>query len=220
MSSVPGVDHPAEQTEAQVRVAGSTLTVGARVEVVHEGVISVRPSPGEYVDGTVVEVGDAVEVFWPAEDGQRALPAAVLEVQQGAVVRWRLTVTGPAENSQRRATVRGRVTLPVQARLANVELDGATTDVSEAGIRAEFEGFGLAPEAGATLALSIAFEDGPLDIGAEVIRIQARGARWVMSLRFLDIPEKEQDRVRRRVFRALREDRARLAGRPAPKRGG
>jgi hypothetical protein len=30
-----------------------------------------------------------------------------------------------------------------------------------------------------------------------------------MSIRFVGIPEKEQDRVRRRVFQALREERAR-----------
>ncbi|MDK3255083.1 PilZ domain-containing protein [Blastococcus capsensis] len=211
MSSVPGVDHPVEQTEAEVRLAGTNIAVTARVEVVHEGVISLRPSAGEYVGDTVVRVGDPVEVFWKTDDGQRALPADVLEVQQGAVVRWRLTVTGVAEHSQRRAAVRGRMPLPVQARIGNVELNGTTIDVSEAGTRAEFEGFGLAPDAGTTLALSIAFEVGPVKTTAEVIRLQARGARWVMSIRFVDIAEKEQDRIRRRVFQALREERARLA---------
>lgn len=210
MSSVPGVDHPVEQTEAEVRVAGTTIAVTARVEVVHEGVISVRPSAGEYVEDTVVKAGDPVEVFWKTDDGQRALPADVLEVQQGAVVRWRLTVTGAAEASQRRAAVRGRVSVPVRARLGTVELKGATIDLSEAGTRAEFEGFGLAPDAGTTLALSIAFEDGSVETTAEVIRLQARGARWILSIRFVGIAEKEQDRIRRRVFQALREERARL----------
>ena len=211
MSSVPGVDHPVEQTEAEVRLAGTNIAVTARVEVVHEGVISVRPSAGEYVEDTVVKPGDPVEVFWKTDDGQRALPADVLDVQQGPVVRWRLTVTGPAEHSQRRAAVRGRVTLPVQGRLGNVELKGTTIDISEAGTRAEFEGFGLVPDAGTTMALSLAFEDGPVNTAAEVIRVQARGARWLMSIRFVDIAEKEQDRIRRRVFQALREERARRA---------
>jgi len=44
-----------------------------------------------------------------------------------------------------------------------------------------------------------------------VVRTQARGARWVMSIRFVNIQEKDQDRVRRRVFQALREERARAA---------
>ena len=44
-----------------------------------------------------------------------------------------------------------------------------------------------------------------------MVRTQARGARWVMSIRFTDIQEKDQDRVRRRVFQALREERAKRA---------
>lgn len=211
MTSVPGVDHPAEQTEAEVRLAGTNVAVSSRVEVVHAGVISVRPSAGEYVAETIVQPGDAVEVFWRTPEGQRALPAEVLEVQQGAVVRWRLTVTGPAEHSQRRAAVRGRVVVPVEAGHGSVELTGETLDVSEAGLRVQFEGFGVPPEPGTTLALTVRFEDAPLQVTGEVIRLQARGARWVMSIRFVGIAEKEEDRVRRRVFQALREERARLA---------
>ena len=211
MSSVPGVDHPVEQTEAEVRLVGSSVAVDALVEVVHNGVISVRPSTGEFVEGVVVQPGDRVEVFWGADGGQRALPADVVDVRGGAVVRWRLAITGPAEHSQRRAAVRGRMVVPVTAARDGVELKGGTLDVSEAGIRARFEAFGPAPEAGTMLSLSIGFEDGPVMTQAEVIRLQARGTQWVLSIRFVDIGEKEQDRVRRRVFQALREERARLA---------
>ncbi|WP_346620902.1 PilZ domain-containing protein [Blastococcus montanus] len=211
MTSVPGVDHPVEQTEAEIRLVGSDVAVTARVEVVHAGVISVRPSAGEYVENSVVRVGDVVEVFWTTDAGHRALPAEVLDVQQGAVVRWRLRVTGPAEHGQRRAAVRSRLVLPVEARFGVVELSGQTVDVSEAGLRAQFEGFGIAPDAGTTCGLSIAFEDGPLVTRGEIIRIQTRVTRWVMSIRFVDIAEKDQDRIRRRVFQALREERARLA---------
>ncbi len=48
-----------------------------------------------------------------------------------------------------------------------------------------------------------------LRVGAEVVRYQWRGSRWALSLRCPDLPEEEQDRLRRRVFRAMREDRAR-----------
>jgi c-di-GMP-binding flagellar brake protein YcgR len=80
--------------------------------------------------------------------------------------------------------------------------------LSEAGIRAMFQGFGAPPEAGSTLDLHISLEDGPIRTRAEVVRNQARGAEWLMSIRFLNIQEKDQDRVRRRVFQALREERA------------
>jgi c-di-GMP-binding flagellar brake protein YcgR len=206
--SVPGVDHPEEQTEAEVTLVGRNVSVTARVEVVHEGLISLRPSVGEFVQQIVVQVGDQVEVFWKGEDTQRAVPAEVVDVDQGAVVRWRMRMTGPAETSQRRKAVRGRVVMPVVAEYGTVELKGETVDLSEAGVRAQFEGFGVLPEPGNTMMLTFELGDGPVRTKAEVIRSQARAARWLMSIRFVNIAEKDQDRVRRRVFQALREERA------------
>jgi c-di-GMP-binding flagellar brake protein YcgR len=211
MTSVPGVDHPQEQTEAEVTLSGRGISVSARVEVVHDDVISLRPSVGEFVEQVVVQVGDTVEVFWKGEDNQLSVPAQVIEVEQGAVIRWRLRITGPAEVSQRRKAVRGRVTVPVEAEYGTVDLKGNSVDLSEAGLRAEFEGFGAPPEAGVQLLLTLSLEDGVIKTKAEVVRTQARGARWVMSIRFLNIQEKDQDRVRRRVFQALREERAKKA---------
>jgi c-di-GMP-binding flagellar brake protein YcgR len=211
MTSVPGVDHPVEQTEAEVTLTGRGISVSSRVEVVQNDYISVRPSVGEFVDQVVVRVGDAVELFWKTEDAQRALPAEVTEVEQGAVVRWRMRATGPAEASQRRKAVRGRVNVPVVAEYGSIDLKGETVDLSEAGLRAEFEGLGAPPEAGAKLSLAIQLEDGGIKTGAEVVRTQARGARWVMSIRFVNMQERDQDHVRRRVFQALREERAKRA---------
>jgi c-di-GMP-binding flagellar brake protein YcgR len=211
MTSVPGVDHPEEQTEAEITLIGRGISVSARVEVVHEDSISVRPSVGDYVDQVVVKVGDAVEVFWKTEDSQRALPAEVTEVEQGPVIRWRMRITGPAEASQRRKAVRGRVYVPITAEYGSIQLKGDTIDLSEAGLRAEFDGFGAPPEAGARLTVTANFEDGVLKSQAEVMRTQARGARWVISVRFVNMEEKDQDRARRRVFQALREERARAA---------
>jgi c-di-GMP-binding flagellar brake protein YcgR len=208
MTSVPGVDHPEEESEVEVILAGRGVSVSARVEAVGADGLSVRPSVGEFVDQVVVQVGDAVEVYWKGEDTQRALPAEVVSVEQGVVVRWRLRPTGPAESSQRRKAVRGRVTLPVLAEYGAIDLKGESVDLSEAGLRAQFEGLGAPPEAGAELALTLTLDDGTIRTKAEVVRTQARGARWVMSIRFVNITEKDQDHVRRRVFQALREERA------------
>ena len=208
MTSVPGVDHPEEQTEAEVTLSGRGISVSTRVEVVQNEYISVRPSVGEFVDQVVVKVGDVVELFWKTNDAQRALPAEVTDVEQGAVIRWRMRATGPAEASQRRKAVRGRVAVPVTVEYGAIELNGETVDLSEAGLRAEFEGLGAPPEAGVKLDLFFKLEDGMVKTKAEVVRTQARGARWVMSIRFANIQEKDQDRVRRRVFQALREERA------------
>ncbi len=211
MTGVPGVDHPEEQTEADVTLTARGISVSARVELVRDGVMSVRPSVGEFVEQVVVKVGDVVEIFWRTEDSQRAMPAEITDVETGAVVRWRMRTTGPAEVSQRRKAVRGRVAVPVLAGYGAIELKGETIDLSEAGLRAEFAGLGAPPEADAKLDLSITLEDGVMKTKAEVVRTQARGARWVISIRFLGIQERDQDRVRRRVFQALREERARKA---------
>jgi c-di-GMP-binding flagellar brake protein YcgR len=211
MTSVPGVDHPVEQTEAEVTLIGRGISVSSRVEVVQNEFISVRPSVGEYVEQVVVKVGDVVEIFWKTEDAQRAMPAEVTDVEQGAIIRWRMRVTGPAEPSQRRKAVRGRVNVPVTAEYGSVDLKGTTIDLSEAGLRAEFEGMGAPPEAGAKLKLSVQLEDGGIKTAAEVVRTQARGAHWVISIRFVNMQERDQDHVRRRVFQALREERAKRA---------
>jgi hypothetical protein len=211
MTSVPGVDHPEEQTEAEVTLTGRGISVSSRVETVHDGVIAVRPSAGDFYEQAVVRVGDPVEVFWRSEDSQRALPAEVTEVEQGAVIRWRMRITGPAETSQRRKAVRGRIAVPIVAEYGSVELRGETMDISEAGLRADFQGLGAPPEGGARLGLTVELEDGVIRTRAEVVRTQARGAQWITSIRFVDIAEKDQDRVRRRVFQALREERARKA---------
>ena len=211
MSSVPGVDHPVEQTEVDVRLASADVSVTAVVEVVHDGVISLRPSTSDFADQSVVRPGDVVEVFWRTDDGHRAVPAEVLDARTGAVVRWRLTMTGPAEHSQRRMAVRGRVAVPVELTANGTQVTVETADLSEGGLRALFDGFGLPPEAGTAVSLVLTLEDGPLRATGEVIRLQIRGARWTVSVTFHGIEEKDEDRIRRRVFQALREERARLA---------
>jgi hypothetical protein len=209
MTGEPGVDHPEEQTEAEVTLTGRGISVSTRVEYVGDGVISVRPSVGEYVEQVVATVGDRVEVFWKSGDDTRAVPAEVLSADAGAVPRWRLQITGPAEISQRRQAVRGRLSVPLEIGYGSVEMTGETVDLSENGMRAAAEGFGVPPEKGATLDLVIQLEDGPLKVKGEVVRFAARGARWLLSIRFRDLQEKDGDRVRRRVFQALREERAR-----------
>jgi c-di-GMP-binding flagellar brake protein YcgR len=211
MSSVPGVDHPEEQTEAEITLSGRGISVSSRVESVQGDVVVVRPSVGEFVEQVVVQPGDAVEVFWKNADGQRALPAEVTDTEHGAVVRWHLRATGPAEYSQRRRAVRGRVTVPVTAKYLGADLTGETVDLSEAGLRANFDGYGIPPEGGERLDLVIRLEEGAITTKADVVRNQARGPVWLMSIRFTSIEERDQDKIRRRVFQALREERARMA---------
>ncbi|NYJ05506.1 PilZ domain-containing protein [Petropleomorpha daqingensis] len=211
MTGEPGVDHPEEQSEAEVTLTARGISVSTRVEFVGDGVISVRPSVGEYVEQVVASAGDKVEVFWKSGDETRAVPAEVLTADAGAVPRWRLQITGPSEISQRRQAVRGRVSVPLEIGYGSTELIGETVDLSENGMRAAADGLGIPPEPGSALDLLVQLEDGPLKVKGEVVRFAARGSRWLLSIRFRDVQEKDGDRIRRRVFQALREERARQA---------
>jgi len=209
--SEPGIDHPEVDGEAQVLLPGRGITVSSRVESIDGDTLSLRPSVGEFVDQAVVAQGSLVEIQWQRPEDQRAAPAEVIAVESGAVLRWRLRITGPAEVTQRRSAVRGRVVVPVEVGMGSLELEGESSDLSEAGARISMDGFGMQPEPGDSVDLRIELESGPVVVKGEVIRVTARGARWFLSTRFVGMDEKDEDRVRRRVFQALREERARLA---------
>jgi PilZ domain len=211
LPGVPGVDYPEEQRDADVMLTGRGISVNARVEMVNDGVIVLRPSVSEYVERVVVGAGNDVEVYWRGPEDQRMVPARVLNVENGAVVRWRLEITGEAEVSQRRRAVRARVQLPVEVGHASFEMSGESVDLSEAGMRVAVDGMGFEPEPGSRVDLVVRLEDGEVKVKAEVVRLQSRGARWTMSLGFIDLQERDGDRFRRRVFQALREERARQA---------
>ncbi|MGY1690211.1 flagellar brake protein [Geodermatophilus sp. SYSU D01105] len=208
MAVVAGGVHPAVDAEAEVTLAGHQVCVSTRVEASGDTTLVLRPSSSEFVDQQVVRVGDRVEVFWRDGAGGWIMPAEVATVARGAVPRWHLAVTGPAEQTQRREAVRARVARPVVLAVNGVDLEGQSLDLSEAGTRCVVEAYGNPPLPGAGLGVTVELEDGAITTWAEVARQLTRGSRWQLSLRFVDLPEREQDRLRRRVFRALREERA------------
>lgn len=209
--SGPGVDHPVTDGAADVTPLFRKLSVNARVETADPRSVVLRPSVGDFVGQDVVAVGEEVEVFWQGPSGGRALTAAVAHVEYGPSPRWHLSVTGAAADRQRRTAVRCRLALPVTVTLRGVDCAGSSRDLSEAGLSVTVEGHGPAPDAGTPLGVTVHLEDGALWYRAEVVRAQNRGHQWVLSLRFIDPPERDQDTLRRRVFTGLREERARGA---------
>ncbi len=206
--NTPGVDHPHRDGEVEVVLPGHRVSVNARVEAADAATVVVRPSVGEFA-GQVVGIGEEVQLVWHDAPDVRMVTAEVATVQHGAVPRWHLDVTAPAEPVQRRDAVRGRLGLPLIVTVNGAELEADVLDLSETGIRAAVDAYGPPPSPGATVTVVLQLEDGALVTPAEVVWYQVRGSRWTLSLRFPDLPEKEQDRLRRRVFRAMREDRAR-----------
>ena len=209
--SEPGIDHPEVDGEARISLPGRGITVSSRVESLDGDVLALRPSVSDFVEQSVVTQGTLVEVQWQRPEDQRAAPAEVVAVESGASPRWRVRISGAAEVTQRRQAVRGRVVVPVEVGMGNMELKGESSDLSEDGAKISMDGFGLQPEPGDPVDLRLELEGGVVAVKGEVIRVAARGARWFLSTRFVGIEERDQDRIRRRVFQALREERARLA---------
>ncbi len=207
--TTPGVDHPHRDGEVEVVLLAHPVSVSARVEAADAATVVLRPSVGEFAGQQVVRIGEEVQLVWPDVSGARMVTAEVATVQRGAVPRWHLDVTAPAEPVQRREAVRGRLALRLTVTVNGADLEGNVLDLSEAGVRAAVDAYGPPPSPGTTVAVVLRLEDDVLATPAEVVWYQVRRSRWTLSLRFPDLPEKEQDRLRRRVFRAMREDRAR-----------
>ena len=202
------VSRPSESSQADVTLVTRGITVTACVAVSTDHALVVSPQGEGSAWKAAVAHGDKVEVFWVAGNEERTLPAKIVDVDGGEEPRWHLAPTGPAERSQRRKAVRARVVLPAYIPWADGQLVGETVDLSEAGARCMVDGWGLPPEAETRLEVSLTLGDEVVHLRSQVVRQQAQGARWLLSVKFLDVSERDGDQLRKRVFQALREERA------------
>jgi hypothetical protein len=202
-------ERPTEMSEADVTLVTRGITVQASVELSNALALVIRPTAESYARTVGVKPGDKVELFWRDAFEERMLPAEVSSVEDGSALRWNLGVTGPAERSTRRKAVRARVEIPVRVRVRGAEVGGETVDLSEAGMKALVDGWGLAPEQGTPAEVDIDVEGDLVRLQARIVRQEERAGRWVLSMQFADVSEKDEDRLRKRVFQALREERAR-----------
>ena len=203
------VSRPLESSQADVTLVTRGITVTACVDVSTDHALVVRPQGEGSAWKAAVAHGDKVEVFWVAGNEERTLPAKIVDVDGGEEPRWHLAPTGPAERSQRRKAVRARLDLPVVLPWADGQLTGTTVDLSEAGMRAQVDGWGVPPEKGTPMQVTIELEKGFVDLHGELIWVVPdRGPRWLLAMRFDDVAEQDADRLRQVVFAALRAERA------------
>ena len=199
---------PEQSSKADVTLVTRGITVTACVVVSNEMALVVAPNGEGTAWKTAVKLGDPVELFWVGGYEELTLPAKIRQVEEGEEPRWHLVPTGPVAASQRRRAVRAWVELPVVLPWAGATLTGRTLDLSEAGARVLVDGWGLPPERGVRTEVSISLEDKVVvDLRCEIVRNQPRGAQWILAMRFLDVAERDEDRLRKRVFQALREHR-------------
>lgn len=207
------VNRPSESSQADVTLITRGITVTACVDVSTDHALVVSPQGEGSAWKQAVAQGDKVEVFWIAGNEERTLPAKIVEVDAGEQTRWHLAPTGPAERSQRRKAVRARLTLPVVLPWSDGELTGTTVDLSEAGMRAQVDGWGVPPEKGTRMAVTIELEKGFVDLHGELIWVVPdRGPQWLLAMRFDGVSERDADTLRQRVFKALRDERALARG--------
>jgi hypothetical protein len=217
--TVPDLDRyihrPEESAAADVTLISRGLTITAHVEVSDTYLVVVRPtSGGPGWESAEIQVGDPVELYWIGGEEERTLAGTVSQVEGGAEARWHVAVSGQAERSQRRKAVRARVELEVLIPWAGAQMSGVTVDVSEGGMRALMDGWGLPPDAGTPSQVTLMLDGVPLLLHGEFVWTSIRGAQWLLAMKFNDVPENAGDRLRRRVFQTLRDERA--AGRLTP----
>ena len=205
-------DRPERTAEADVTLVARGITVTASVDESGASTMVLNPTLGSVPSEVTVKPGDAVEVYWVSGDEERMLSAAVTGVETGGGARWHLAVSGPSERSQRRRTVRARVELPVAIPWAGGEMVGHTLDLSEAGTLVLVDGWGVPPEPGDLVVVGLDLDGTVLDVSGHVVRQQFRSVQWLLAIHFTDTLERVQDRLRQRVFQALREERALSCG--------
>jgi hypothetical protein len=203
------IDRPEESGSADVTLVAHGVTVTASVEVSSTGVVVVRPI-GNVADAQI-EPGDTVELYWVGGHEERTLGGTVSSVEGDAQPRWHIAVQGQAERSQRRKAVRARVEVEVLIPWAGGQMTGKTVDLSEGGMRALMDGWGLPPAPGTASQVSLTLDDALLHLQGSIVWTSIRGAQWLLAMQFHEVPEKAADLLRRRVFQALRDERAAAA---------
>jgi len=207
------LDRPEESSSADVTLISRGITVTASVEVSSAGLVVVKPAgDGTLWKSDVVQLNDRVELYWIGGQEERTLPGTVSEIEAGGGLRWHIAVSGPAERSQRRSSVRARVQVPVLIPWADGQLTGATVDLSEGGMRALVDGWGVPLDPGTSSRVTLTLDELLVDLHGEIVWTTIRGAQWLLAMKFVDVPENIADRLRRRVFQALRDERAMTVG--------
>ena len=159
--------------------------------------------------------GETLTVVWKGPDGLRALPVEFVAIRLGgAEPMWEVRPTGPPVRAQRRDAVRAALVLPVVVTAPAGELAGATLDVSEGGCRCAVAAVpGVRVESGTVVPVTLQLHDQQVRTEAEVVRVlPLPGDRTQLSLRFIGLGERGEDRLRGMVFAELREQRRRGLG--------
>lgn len=195
----PGVG---DQVEVVAVQGGTQHGVQAATRVEHSTDGELVLGVGVDADGRRVRLGlgAGVVVWWTRPDGSvRCRPYAVADVRGGPDPVWALHPTAPAAEGDRRATPRVEMEVPVGLLTPLGMVLGATTDISEGGLRALFAaapttGFGDATqpfaEVGELVTLALVLGGVRTELRSRVLDVRRRpdGCR-LLRARFESLPE-------------------------------
>ncbi len=219
MPGIPGTDYPEVRTVVDLLLSSRPDAMISWVEAADGDGLVLAPAEDRTRQPLRLAVGERLDVVWRGPGHLLSLPAALVDVESGAVPVWHLRPLGPAIRGQRRAAVRAPMAAAVRFEGPAGPLPGTTLDVSEGGLRvllrpppgnepsAEPPGGALAP--GSIVPLVLTLGEVELPCRGEVLRRTRRDDRWEVTLRFVGMHENTQDFIRRHVFERLRTLRAR-----------
>jgi c-di-GMP-binding flagellar brake protein YcgR len=201
--------HPTSSTTAEVRFdRGGPDFHGHVVTSEPSRIVVAAPLRPTGTD-TVPHVGDRAERVWADATALLALPVELSALQHAVLPLWHFhTVGEPATSGQRRAAVRVPVSLPVQLRGAVGHVSGRTLDLSEGGAQCVVDGgdgalTGVGQQLDVTVFLNA--DHDPLEARATVRRSRLRtDGRTNVAMEFVGLDERDEDRLRGRVFLELR----------------
>ena len=123
-------------------------------------------------------------------------------------------MSDPSIPQQRRAAVRAGVRVPVTVTVDEERLRGTTIDLSEGGAACAVSpaASGELPAPDSALEVALVLDAGRVWLPGLVLSSVQRRGWWIITVRFVDPPEHDQDLVRGHVFTALRRQRARGLG--------
>jgi PilZ domain-containing protein len=211
--ATPGVDYPEDRSVLDVKAVSRDDVLTSFVEEATGGELVVSVGEDASRRRVRLEPGEVLELVWRGPEELRSVPAVLLDVRGGDTPTWRVRIAGPSSRGQRRSAVRAPMTLALTVHAGGSRRSGATLDLSEGGTHCLLDGEpdrSGALEVGSVVHVSLDLDGRSLAAKAEVIRRHPReDKRPELSLRFIGLPERDQDDVRRRVFAELRELRSR-----------
>jgi hypothetical protein len=216
MAGEPGVDHPEAMAVVDVLAASRGDAVMSFVQTVDGSDLVLTVGQDRSQRRVRLEPGERLELVWKGPEELRSLPAQLLAVDTGgSEPTWRVRAAGPASRGQRRAAVRAPLDFRAEVEFAKEPFEGTTLDISEGGMRCLLDPatggrVPVVPDVGTVVPVSVQLGDGRVRCQAEVVRRHAReDHRAELSVRFIGLPEPDQDTIRRNVFAGLRDLRSR-----------